>query len=91
MNDERSGFPSMTALLAMLAIAGYQNRDKIAEMIKSLSAGSKVPGAPGNASAQGSGNAAAQDSGGLGDLLGGATAGPSATGRRSSSRSAQRR
>ncbi len=24
------GFPSMTALLALLAIAGYQNRDKIA-------------------------------------------------------------
>ena len=26
------GFPSMTALLGLLAIAGYQNRDKIAEM-----------------------------------------------------------
>jgi len=28
------GFPSMTALLALLAVAGYQNRDKIAEMLK---------------------------------------------------------
>ena len=28
------GFPSMTALLALLAIAGYQNRDKIAEMLR---------------------------------------------------------
>ena len=28
------GFPSMTALLGLLAIAGYQNRDKIAEMLR---------------------------------------------------------
>jgi hypothetical protein len=27
------GFPSMTALLALLAVAGYQNRDKIAEWL----------------------------------------------------------
>ena len=27
------GFPSMTALLGLLAIAGYQNRDKLAEML----------------------------------------------------------
>jgi uncharacterized protein YidB (DUF937 family) len=27
------GYPSMTALLALLAIAGYQNRDKIAEWV----------------------------------------------------------
>lgn len=27
------GFPSMTALLGILAVAGYQNRDKIAEML----------------------------------------------------------
>ena len=32
----RSGFPSMTALLGLLAIAGYQNRDKIAEMLRGL-------------------------------------------------------
>jgi len=30
------GFPSMTALLGLLAIAGYQNRDKIAEMLSGL-------------------------------------------------------
>lgn len=30
------GFPSMTALLGLLAIAGYQNRDKIAEMLGKL-------------------------------------------------------
>jgi len=27
------GFPSMTALLGLLAVAGYQNRDRIAEML----------------------------------------------------------
>lgn len=25
------GYPSMTALLGLLAVAGYQNRDKLAE------------------------------------------------------------
>lgn len=29
------GMPSMTALLGMLAMAGYQHRDKLAEMFKS--------------------------------------------------------
>jgi uncharacterized protein YidB (DUF937 family) len=38
------GYPSMTALLAILAIAGYQNRDKIAEMLDGL--GQRKPGAP---------------------------------------------
>ena len=33
----RGGFPSMTALLGLLAVAGYQNRDKISEMISSRS------------------------------------------------------
>ena len=36
------GFPSMTALLGLLAVAGYQNRDKIAEMLRGL--GSSTPG-----------------------------------------------
>lgn len=36
------GFPSMTALLALLAIAGYQNKDKIAEMLRG--AGQNRPG-----------------------------------------------
>src|ERR1043165_3808024 len=35
-----NALPSMTALLGLLAIAGYQNRDKIADMIGGL--GSKV-------------------------------------------------
>jgi uncharacterized protein YidB (DUF937 family) len=45
------GYPSMTALLALLAMAGYQNRDKIAEWMKT--AQSKI-----NAPASGSGAAA---------------------------------
>jgi uncharacterized protein YidB (DUF937 family) len=28
------GYPSMTALLALLAFAGYQNRDKLAELLR---------------------------------------------------------
>jgi uncharacterized protein YidB (DUF937 family) len=30
------GYPSMTALLALLAMAGYQNRDKIAEWLNAV-------------------------------------------------------
>ncbi|WP_262266180.1 YidB family protein [Microvirga yunnanensis] len=52
------GFPSMTALLGLLAVAGYQNRDKIAEMLRG--AGSSAPGTPDQAGQQG----------GLGGLLG---------------------
>ena len=39
------GFPSMTALLGLLAVAGYQNRDKLAEMLGGSA--SNNPGAPG--------------------------------------------
>ena len=39
------GFPSMTALLGLLAIAGYQNRDKIAETLRRL--GQSTPEAGG--------------------------------------------
>jgi uncharacterized protein YidB (DUF937 family) len=52
------GFPSMTALLGLLAIAGYQNRDKIAEMLSGLNR----QGGPGQAPGQ--------QPGGLGGLLG---------------------
>src|SRR5215203_5392889 len=48
------GFPSLTALLGVLAIAGYQNRDKLAEML------SGKQGASGSAPGQS----------GLGGLLG---------------------
>jgi uncharacterized protein YidB (DUF937 family) len=57
------GMPSMTALLGLLAIAGYQNRDKLAELLKGA----------------GGGSTGSQPSGGslgnLGGLLGGAGVG----------------
>lgn len=52
------GFPSMTALLGLIATAGYQNRDKIAEMLRGAT--SSGPGASGQP----------QPQGGLGGLLG---------------------
>ncbi|MDQ1714047.1 MAG: hypothetical protein QOE45_3497 [Frankiaceae bacterium] len=58
------GFPSMTALLGLLAIAGYQNRDKLAEM---LGGKQGVPGA-------------AEEQSGLGGLLGQLTGGVGAGG-----------
>jgi uncharacterized protein YidB (DUF937 family) len=67
------GMPSMTALLALLAIAGYQNRDKLAEMLSSAGAsnpklGDRTPqlaGLLGNLSAMLGGT-------GVGGLLNGA-------------------
>jgi uncharacterized protein YidB (DUF937 family) len=54
----------MTALLGLLAVAGFQNRDKLAEMLRgttgSSSPGSSSPGALGPG----------QQQGGLGGLLG---------------------
>jgi uncharacterized protein YidB (DUF937 family) len=47
------GFPSLTAFLGLLAIAGYQNRDKIAEMLRGLE---KKPGS-------------SQSQGGIGGVL----------------------
>jgi uncharacterized protein YidB (DUF937 family) len=38
------GMPSMTALLGLLALAGYQNRDKLAELLKGAG-NSTQPGA----------------------------------------------
>jgi uncharacterized protein YidB (DUF937 family) len=54
----------MTALLGLLAVAGYQNRDKLAEMLGGLG-----QGAPG-ASGQGGQGRQGGQGGGLGGLLG---------------------
>jgi uncharacterized protein YidB (DUF937 family) len=41
------GYPSMLALLGLVAVAGYQNREKIAEMVGKLGANApRQPGAP---------------------------------------------
>ena len=69
------GFPSMTALLGMLAIAGYQNRDKIAEILGGLGkSGSAGQGGIGGLLGQLSGSLGGASaggvlSGGLGELL----------------------
>jgi uncharacterized protein YidB (DUF937 family) len=57
------GFPSMTALLGLLAVAGYQNRDKIAEMLSGIGQGTR--GGVGQSTPGGAG-----PSGGIGGLLG---------------------
>src|SRR5258706_15454833 len=38
------GMPSMTALLGLLALAGYQNRDKLAELLKGAGNSNTQPG-----------------------------------------------
>ncbi len=45
-NDNSSGFPSMTALLGLLAVAGYQHRDQIADWFRNnLGGGQGAPDA----------------------------------------------
>jgi uncharacterized protein YidB (DUF937 family) len=63
------GMPSMTALLGMVALAGYQNRDKITEML--TGAGSSGPNTGTGQSGLGG------ILGSLGGLLGGAGSGRS--------------
>jgi uncharacterized protein YidB (DUF937 family) len=67
----RSGFPSMTAVLGLLAIAGYQNRDKIAEMLRGTTTGSGPLGGLFDQIKSSLGGAApgAVLSGGLGELV----------------------
>jgi uncharacterized protein YidB (DUF937 family) len=71
-----SKMPSMTALLGLLAIAGYQNRDKIAELLKGAGASGDKPrsgtqpdlgGVLGNLG--GEGGVGGLLGGGLGELL----------------------
>jgi uncharacterized protein YidB (DUF937 family) len=63
------GYPSMTALLALLAMAGYQNRDKIAEW---LNAAQRKGGTPPQAP---QGSAGETLPGNLGGILGGTSIG----------------
>lgn len=68
----RGAFPSMTALLGLLAVAGYQNRDKLSEMLGNRGGA----GSTGMGGAQGSfggmlGSSGQEGSSGLGGLLAG--------------------
>lgn len=79
------GMPSMTALLALLAMAGYQNRDKISDILGNLTQGNANSGAlPGQdaSRAPGQEDASADHGGlgGLGGLLGGLFGGAAAGG-----------
>lgn len=56
------GMPSLAALLGLVAVAGYQNRDKIGEFVKGLKSsqgGASIPGNAGGSSVLG----------GLGELI----------------------
>ena len=64
------GMPSMVALLGLLAVAGYQNRNKIAEMLGGPKAG--PGGAPGQNNQQGGQGGVL---GNLGGLLAGGSVG----------------
>jgi uncharacterized protein YidB (DUF937 family) len=65
------GFPSMTALLGLLAIAGYQNRDKIAELLRGAQ---RNPGAVPSQGPQ-SGSTGGAIPGNLGGMLAGTSIG----------------
>src|SRR5438270_5696947 len=65
-NAMSRGFPSMTALLGLLAVAGYQHRDKIAEILGGI--GQNRPGGTGQ-------NGIGGFLGQLSESLGGASAG----------------
>ena len=58
------GYPSMTALLGLLALAGYQNRDKLAELLGGAAQPAPAPAGTGAAAPGGA-------AGGLGGILGG--------------------
>ena len=47
------GYPSLTALLGLLAVAGFQNRDKIAEMLRGATGGGAQPSPSPSAAPQG--------------------------------------
>ena len=72
------GMPSMTALLGLLALAGYQNRDKLSELLKGAGNNNNTtqPGASGQQGPLGGligslagGSVGGLLSGGLGELL----------------------
>lgn len=65
--SENSGFPSMTALLGLLAVAGYQNRDKLAEWFSGSQGQAQPQSAPWGSAPPPAQNTGA---GGVGGFLG---------------------
>ena len=76
----RGAFPSMTALLGLLAVAGYQNRDQLSQMLGNRGGAGGTGAGMGGATGGGLGSAlggllgggqpSSQGMGGLGGLLG---------------------
>ncbi|MBG1231019.1 YidB family protein [Aestuariivirga litoralis] len=68
-----NNMPSLAALLGLVAVAGYQNRDKISDFVKNMSGGGSVADAlPGGlGSALGSAASSVAVPGGIAGALGG--------------------
>lgn len=81
--NNKSGLPSLAALLGLLAVVGYQNRDKIAEVLNQHMGQGRAPADPNAPAAPGDGGlfgglaesvgAAAGGGGLLGGIIKGAT------------------
>jgi uncharacterized protein YidB (DUF937 family) len=70
------GMPSLAALLGLLAVAGYQNREKLGELLKEVTNPRGTPGSTGDASLPGdvksiteSGDPLKTIQGGLADII----------------------
>ncbi|MBL6458628.1 DUF937 domain-containing protein [Belnapia sp. T6] len=64
------GFPSMTALLGVLAVAGYQHRDKLAELLGGVTGGTaRGPGTANPPPAEGKGFGESSNDGSIGAIV----------------------
>ncbi len=63
-----AGMPSWGALLGLVAVAGYQNRDKIGEFVKGLSGGATEAQVPGGVAGGLGGLVTQMNQGGLADI-----------------------
>lgn len=63
-----AGMPSWGALLGLVAVAGYQNRDKIGDFVKGLSGGKGATQIPGGVTGGLGGLVTQMNQGGLGDI-----------------------
>jgi uncharacterized protein YidB (DUF937 family) len=69
-----NGLPSLTALLGLLAVAGYQNRDKLSELLNGIGS-QRGPGSTTEPQGQQGTSQSAPSQGGLGGLLSGLAGG----------------
>ena len=69
-NQSSGGFPSMTALLGLLAVAGYQNRDKIGEWLRGATQQDGAGSMPGQTDPAATGRSQGGVLGNLGGIIG---------------------